>query len=41
MNKEDTEHPRDDDLDQEIDEAPAPDPEETKRPRPEEVPSAD
>jgi hypothetical protein len=32
---------RTDDLDEEIDESPAPDPEETEHPRPEDVPSAD
>jgi hypothetical protein len=41
MNEENTEHPREDDRDEEIDESPAPDPEETDHPQPEDVPSAD
>jgi hypothetical protein len=41
MDEENTEHPRDDDLDEEIDESPAPDPEEKERPQPEDVPTAD
>jgi hypothetical protein len=41
MAEEDTERPREDDLDEEIDESPAPDPEEKKRPRPEDAPTAD
>jgi hypothetical protein len=41
MEKEDTEHPREDDLGEEIDEPPAPDPEEKQPPRPEDDPSAD
>jgi hypothetical protein len=41
MHEEDTEHPRDDDLDEEIAESPAPDPEEGEQPRPEDVPTAD
>ena len=41
MDEENTQHPREDDLDEEIDESPAPDPEETEHPGPEDVPSAD
>jgi hypothetical protein len=41
MEEENTEHPREDDLNEEIDESPAPDPEETEQPNPEDVPSAD
>jgi hypothetical protein len=41
MAEEDTERPRGDDLDEEIDESPAPDPEEKERPRPEDAPTAD
>jgi len=41
MNEEDTQHPRDDDLGEEIDESPAPDPEEKERPQPEDIPTAD
>jgi hypothetical protein len=41
MAEEDTERPREDDLGEEIDESPAPDPEETEKPNPEDVPTAD
>jgi hypothetical protein len=41
MEKNTTEHPRDDDLDDEVDEDPAPDPEEKELPNPEDVPTAD
>jgi hypothetical protein len=41
MNEENTEHPREDDRGEEIDEPPAPDPEEKEQPDPEDVPSAD
>jgi hypothetical protein len=41
MYEEDTQQPREDDLGEEIAEPPAPDPEETERPNPEDVPTAD
>jgi hypothetical protein len=41
METENTEHPREDDLDEEVDESPAPDPEEKEQPRPEDTPTAD
>jgi hypothetical protein len=41
MREEDTEHPRGDDLDDEVDESPAPDPEEKEQPQAEDVPTAD
>jgi hypothetical protein len=41
MDEENTQHPRDDDLDEEVDESPVPDPEDTDLPNAEDVPSAD
>jgi hypothetical protein len=41
MEEEDTQQPHQDDLGEEVDESPAPDPEETERPNPEDVPTAD
>jgi hypothetical protein len=41
MAEENTEHPREDDLDEEVEESPAPDPEEKERPQPDDVPTAD
>jgi hypothetical protein len=41
MDEENTQHPRDDDLDEEVEESPVPDPEEKERPDPEDVPTAD
>jgi hypothetical protein len=41
METENTEHPREDDLDEEVDESPAPDPEDNEHPRPEDAPTAD
>jgi hypothetical protein len=41
MEEENTQQPRENDLDEEIDESPAPDPEEKELPRPEDAPTAD
>jgi hypothetical protein len=41
METENTEHPREDDLDEEVEESPAPDPEDKEHPRPEDAPTAD
>jgi hypothetical protein len=41
MDEENTQHPRDDDLDEEVEESPVPDPEEKEWPDPEDVPTAD
>jgi hypothetical protein len=41
MEEENTEQPREYDLDEEVDESLAPDPEEKEQPQPEDVPTAD
>jgi hypothetical protein len=41
METNNTEQPRDDDLDEEVEEPPAPDPEEKELPNPDDVPTAD